>query len=43
MKWPHEGFVQILDFFLVELNHIIKGLEWWWLGSIWSGFAKFQN
>jgi hypothetical protein len=42
MKWPHETFGRILDFFLVELNHIIKEKEWWWWCPIWQRFVRFQ-
>jgi hypothetical protein len=35
LKWPHENFGGILDFFLVELKDIIKEKEWWWWWSIW--------
>jgi hypothetical protein len=41
-KWPHETFGRILDFFLVELNHIIKEKEWWWWCPIWQRFVRFQ-
>jgi hypothetical protein len=29
-KWLQENFGHILEFFLVDLKHIIYVIEWWW-------------